>query len=199
MYNSNNQTDISIIGEVTLTNGTTIWDSQRNHFVGNALLGFLSLTLFNQITSANEYACRYFYLPASDWTMFLGSDTKTPTTASTTALTQPLTNETTLPSQRQIFTTDGSSTGIWSATYRTVWNQGTIAGTIGEVGLFMRMPTNTGIGWNISNTTYTPSRVLVSRLSVADNDIEPHEIDTSNPLILDWKVTFSFEQVMNHE
>jgi len=192
MYNSNNQTDISIIGEVTLTNGTTVWDNHRNHFVGSALLGFLSLTLFNQITSAGSSVTRHFYLPASDWTMFLGSDIETPTTASTTTLAQPPTNETTEPSQKQIFTTDGSSTGVWSATYRTVWNQGTIAGTIGEVGLFMRMPTNTEIGWNISNTTYTPSRVMVSRLSVADSDIEPHTIDTTNPLILDWKVTFSF-------
>lgn len=191
MYDNNSQTDISIIGDVTMSNGSTIWDNQRNHFVGNALLGFVSLTLFNQITAYNR-TTRYFYLPASDWTMFLGSDTETPTTASTTALTQPLTNETTLPSQRQIFTTDGSSTGIWSATYRTVWNQGTIAGTIGEVGLFMRMPTDTGIGWNLNNATYTPTRVLVSRLSVADSDIEPHEIDTSNPLVLDWKVSFKF-------
>lgn len=186
-------TTIKLTGSVTLTNGQTIWKSHPNHFVKQAMRGILSQMLFLKSDSSGNGSTYYYtYLPASSWTMFLGSDTETPTTASTIALTQPLTNETTEPSQKQIFTTDGSSTGVWSATYRTVWNQGTITGTIGEVGLFMRMPTTTTNGWSVVKTNYTPARVLVSRLSVADSDIAPHTIDTTNPLILDWKVTFSF-------
>lgn len=185
-------TDIMVKGNVTLTNGYKVWDEKSNHFVGSTILGTLSNMMIEYVQWYGGVGGVTYYLPSNGWTMLIGSDTETPTTASTTALTSPIINTGTEPSQKQIFTTDGSGDGVWTATYRAMWNQGTVSGTVGEVGLYLRMPTYTTSGWNVYNTNYTPSLVLASRLSVADSDISPHVIDETNPLTLDWKVTLSF-------
>jgi len=129
--------------------------------------------------------------------MLIGSDTTTETAPGMTNIVAPIINEGTHPSMKQIFTTDGSSTGVWEVMYRGMWNRGTVSGTIGEVGLYLRMPTITTIGWSWGyygsvSGTYTPTRTLVSRLSVADSDFPAHTIIETEPLTIDWTIRLQF-------
>lgn len=175
--------NISLKGEVTIRNGdTVICENVSNHFVDAGMKGFLS-TIISSNTSRN--------LAANAWQMYVGRDTETPTDRTMTKLVDPIYDGNGLaPSQTAVIVNSGADTGVWRVIYDAIWNKGTIDGTIGEAALYLRLPTETAFKWSSSTS---PAVAMASRLSVADSDFDPYEIDTNNPLVIDWIVTLAFQ------
>lgn len=173
--------DLKIQGIVTIKNGdNVIVDHVPNHFVNHGLLGIMSMTCC-KTGSGN--------LPSNGWKMYIGRDTTTPTTPDMTQLVDPIYDGIGVPpSWQTMFIYDGTSTGEWKITYRAMWGEGTVEGTIGEAALYLTMWNATGFQW----TSPTSSLGMASRLAVADTDFEAHTIDIENTLTIDWDINFSF-------
>jgi len=175
--------ECAIQGKVTIWNGDTIVREEPNHFVDAGLLGFASLMVSSQYV---------LYLPSHGWKMYLGRDIETPTTHDMTGLVDPIYDGLGVPpTQQAIVVYDGSTTGNWRVIHRAVWQQGIISGDVGEVALYMAMPTKTAFKWTDSSGA-APAVVMVSRLSVADGDFEPYAIDNRYPTVIDWMMDFNF-------
>jgi len=182
--------EVRIVGLVTIKQGRkVVVRNVRNHFVDAGLKGILSTMIFKEVYAPSYYDRYHWYLWANSWKIDLGSDTSTPTTPTMSNLVSPLG---VAPSSKTISTKDGSGDGIWEATYIATWDAGTVSGTVGELGLFMRAPDKTTFQWRVEGGDYTPPVVMVSRLSSADGDFTEFTIDETKPLTVDWKVRFSF-------
>jgi len=133
----------------------------------------------------------------STWNMYMGTNTNTGTTSGMTALTSPIgTTPGTVPSSKSVATLDGTSTGIWACTWTAIWNTGVISGNVGEMALYLIYDaTTTSGGWYYSNgvngtTQTTPG--MYSRLCNADGDFSTFAIDTTKPVIVDWKIQLTY-------
>lgn len=189
--------NINITGNVRIENGDIV-GTYKNHLVGNGLISLLSCIISGHIYnsySSNTCVGIYCNLPSNSWTMNIGNDTVTQTAIDTNDIVSSFN---VAPSSKQIFTKSGASDGIWEVTYRGCWNRNTVAGNVGEIGLYTRCFDKTNLKWNISGKwsgtqiVYNPPVKMISRLSVADGDFEIHEIDTDYPLIIDWTIRFAF-------
>lgn len=175
--------NVNIQGLVTIKNGDeVVIDKIPNHFVNHGLLGIMSMVCCKTGSGS---------LPSNGWKMYLGRDTTTPTRPDMTQLVDPIFDGLGVPPTWQtMFIYDGTSTGQWRITYRGIWREGTIEGTIGEAALYLTMWNPTGFQW----TTASSSLSMASRLSVADTDFKPHTIDPTNTLTIDWDVNFNFAE-----
>jgi len=131
--------------------------------------------------------------PCQNWTskttyMVLGSNTTTNNTAGMSALVTPIgTAPGTLPN-----TQSGSivqtAVGDYKLNLTSVWNAGTVSGTVGEIGLYLYgNPTYFGLG-----TSYTNVVLMWARLSHADGHFASFVIDTSKNLTITWQLRFLF-------
>jgi len=173
---------ISMYGAVTIRSGDdVVVDGVTNHFVDHAMRGILSMVCCKTHASLP--------LPANGWKMYLGRDTTTSTTRDMANLVDPIYDGLGVPPTWQFVTIhDGTSTGQWKVVYRAMWRAGTVSGQIGEAALYLRMPTPTAFGW----TAAASELAMASRLSVADTDFDPHVIDPTKTLTIDWVINLDF-------
>ena len=184
-----NLNEINVEGYVETANGDQKIEG-NNKLLPSILVWFANLT-----------SIRYFlyggigyswYLGSYQWQMYLGTDTITPTILSTTALTSPIgTGLGTAPN-----TTGGSNTnpsnGVFRILFSATWNPGTVSGTVGEMGLHLRVRnTLQAYQWTVGAGT-TETLQLVSRLAVADGAFSSFSINTAAPLTVNWTMQFSF-------
>ena len=168
----------------------------HNKFVDNGMRGLMSIIATAGLIYDNQPSYDYqWYLPSSDWYIYLGNDSTTPTTPNMTVLTSPIgTAPGTTPNSKNLTARNGSSDGIWNVIYTAIWNPGTVTGTISELGLYMRWPTRIEYKWNLGwSTTYIPATTMGSRLAVADNEFETITIDPTKSVSVNWKIQFAFE------
>jgi len=189
---------IKVQGIVTIRQGRKILCREVvNHFVDAGLKGLLSAIIWQYIRDTYGYEATHSFwrLPANSWNIYVGNDTTIATTASTSALVDPIgAPPGTAPDVKGLSVHSGASDGDWYVILTGTWNVGSLpAETLGEVALYMRAPDKTTFAWTVdSNTDYAPSSVMISRLSTADGDFGSFTIDTSKPLTVDWKVRFQF-------
>lgn len=169
---------VRMVGTVTVTNGDVIHSISpaRNHIVDTGMKGILS-ALISQ---------RGFYLfgYTDAWNIWLGTNKTTATTQTMTTLASMIS-----VSNRSKTRSVSSSGTTWAANFNSVWPAGTVSGTIGEIGLWLKAPTTTTFRWT---GNVNPALAMCSRLSVADGDFASHTINTANPLSVDWTISFSF-------
>jgi len=181
---------IVITGSVEITNGPKHAGPYRNHFVNSALAALMYILLTNVNSNGNV---DYFSTtsPLYPNTMYIGSDTTTKTTASMTALVDP------------IGTAPGTGPNTWnktlqmlsngsSATFTATWNAGTVSGTIGEMALYGNYTETFYTGTLSSVVTWGSHTGMLSRLSVADGDFSSFTINSSYPLVIAWTVQFLY-------
>jgi len=165
---------LSLVGIVIIENGENKVIG-KNHWVGQGLEtigGFL-------VGGAGNGAAS---------TMYIGSDTATTTTVSMTALASPIgTAPGTAPNSfSSNYLTNIDSTVSGTATYSATWNTGTVSGTLGEVGLYVK-------GYSgLSGSTYATNPALASRLSAADGSFTAFTINTTAVLTVTWIVSFVY-------
>lgn len=173
---------VSVFGDVKITNGDFKYSS-RNHLLNNCFRGIFDCLLLSRVYSNSSFV----YLPANSWYIKLGTDTTTITTPTMNELTSLIDI---LPSSKQILVTDDINNNNYITTYRCIWNIGTISGTIGEAGLYMRTGNCTDVYSNGYNITYAPPVKMISRLACADSDFSPIVINPEYPFIIDWSMNF---------
>ncbi len=181
---------IVIEGYVEITNGSNHIIS-KNSIVDQGLLSLVNLYSVDRLNNSSN-------LPATGWSSFsssirVGSDISTPTTRTTTALTNPIGAGIGTVPNSQGLSNSNISTGVWQVTYSSKWNAGVLSGIIGELGLFLQI-------WTIAQglqpaggtaAAVTPN-TLFSRLSSADGKFSSFIIDSSNPVIVSWILRFTY-------
>jgi len=182
--------EIKIRGYVQFENGGKKTRWFRNHFVGNGLIGIVNLFAISQASSSSDYpAGGWTTSPFNNGTMVLGTDTTTATTVNMTSLVAPIgTGIGTKPNSQSGSAYNGTS--YTYVLYIGTWNAGTVSGTVGEVGLYLKVNTTLQ---TFGSTGMTTSQNFVSRLSVADGDFTAQTINTSNPFTVNWMLKFAFE------
>jgi hypothetical protein len=177
---------IGIRGTVKIENGdyTVIG---KNHWVGQGLETIGSYLVAGTFTTL--YYVGAMFNATSNWNMYIGSDTTTPTTVSMTSLASPIgTSPGTAPnttSYSGIYYS--SSTTPVVLTWVATWNAGTVSGTLGEAGLYLTINTI-----NITNGTAVTNPGLASRLSAADGSFTAFTINTAAALTVTWTVSLVY-------
>jgi hypothetical protein len=166
---------IGIRGTVKIENGEHVAIG-RNHWVGQGLE-----TIGDYIISVSPS----LYGGGNNWTMYLGSDTSTPTIVSMTSLVSQIGSKPNSTSSSGTYYS--TSTTPIVLTWVATWNAGTVSGTLGEVGLYIYM--NYGA---LVNGAATSNPGLASRLSAADGSFTPFTINTSAALTVTWTVSLVY-------
>jgi len=176
---------IRIRGWVTIRQGDRVIARRvPNHFVNYGLLTLASYFSVDGLTAAYD-------VPARAWAakyqfIYIGQDTTTTTSAGMTDLVSPILTKANV----QQIENSNPSPGVYRVLYRATWNAGTISGTCGELGLYLRAWTTLQTA---GATAGSPSHgTFVSRLSAADGDFSSFTIDTTKPLTVEWTLEFSF-------
>ena len=153
----------------------------KNHFVNYGLLSMVSWLTINAVASTSD-------VPAwgTEWKIKIGHNT---TTATTPTLSDLVDEDVKGPNIVSL-TNDNPATGQYRAKYVATWNAGTVSGTVGELGLRLKM-------WKSLQTAATKAgsttlRTLASRISVGDGDFTAFGIDSTKPLSVEWHVKFMF-------
>lgn len=177
---------IKIIGQVQWRQGDAPFSRwYRNHFVGQGLYG---LTMFMSASGACNGAADAWTTNNTYTGITLGTDTVTATTMPRTALVSPIGGGLgTQPNTKS--GVSASDTTSASVTYTGVWNSSTVTGTVGEMALWLYIPT--ALQTFSSGTTQT-GLTLCSRLSVADGDFTAFTINSSLTLTVNWQVKFVY-------
>jgi len=171
---------ILVSGEVEVWNGETHFKA-RNHFVEQGLID-----LVNMLTVSYATGTLYSHVYTGYYTMRLGRNSTTPTTASLTALVDEVTTE----PNSLLGENSNPTVGTVRIKVMATWNAGTVSGQVGELGL--RWGLFTGLqsfGWTYSTSG---TKLLMSRLSNADGDFVTFTINTGVPLTIEWRITFTF-------
>jgi hypothetical protein len=191
------QDEVQIKGFVTIWQGDEkdkrfIAVRAENHFVDAGLKGLVSAlvckTLKTNSGGVSIYA--WSYLPQ----IYLGSDVETPTVHEMSALTSPIgASPGTAPSTISGAARTNPSSGKWRTSYIAIWYAGSVSGTVGELGLYLRPFTEFTAGWDRSAyASYSYDSKLVSRLSHANSDLSSFAIDPSKSLTVQWDLEVSF-------
>lgn len=188
---------IVIKGYVTIWQGEgkdkkMIVNRAENHFVDAGLKGLLSALMGKQTGGggSGSYVC-YCSYSTRYWQAYLGTDTAAPTTHGMTALTAPIgTAPGTTPNSKSGTDRSNPATGRWKTGFTAVWNAGTISGTVGELALYLALFDKMTFEWTAN--IWSPSTVMVSRLSEADADFSSFTIDVSKSLTVAWEIEVCF-------
>jgi len=164
-----------------------LFDDVPNKWVDKGLKGLLSAFLGR--------ACS---VKADFWTtgmqIYIGTDTGTATGHANTALQTPIGGAPgTAPNTMTGEDRTNPSSGVWETKYIAIWNAGAVSGTVGEIAMYMRAFDNITAQWYNDLPGWTPALVMVSRVSVADSEIDAFSIDVSKSLTIQWTVRVSYE------
>jgi hypothetical protein len=129
-----------------------------------------------------------------NWSIYIGSDTTTPTTVSMTSLVSPIGNAPgTAPNTKSYSGVYYStSTTPVVLTYMATWNAGTVSGIIGETGLYLYDSLYASNVKPLANTSYATNPALVSRLSAADGSFTAFTINTAAAVTVTWIVSLVY-------
>jgi hypothetical protein len=166
--------NLSVVGIVVIENGKNKVMG-RNHWVGQGLETIGSYL----VGGAGNGAASNIYI---------GSDTIVPTTVSMTGLILPIGSAPgTAPNTfNASYSINISSAIPATVVYNAVWNPGTVSGTLGEVGLYLK-----GYG-GLSGSTYATNPGLAARIAVADGTLTPFVINPIDALTVSWFVYFAY-------
>jgi len=184
---------VTVYQEDEKGNRTYLVKNAKNHWVNAGLKGLLSALIGKIVYANGSYAYIYFW--SHEFKIYLGSDVSTTTTPGMTSLVSPIgTAPGTAPNSTWGTDIEQVATGVWRVTFVARWNAGTVSGTVGELALYLRPFTSTGVGWEktIVSGTYTYPQAMVARLSVADGDFSSFIIDPNKSLTVQWEVRISF-------
>jgi hypothetical protein len=177
---------IKVTDEILVYEGDKLRFASKGHIVNQGLIHMI-----NAIAASTTQAGSQYYLFSYNWTskttyMRLGTGGNV-TTGSVTSLTTPVA---TAPDS-QAGSTSSPSAGTYRVSWTATWNAGTLTAiTVSELGLFLYLQTGLqGFGWTGFNGAGV---ALFSRLSAADGDFTAFVINTSVPLTIEWRLTFTF-------
>jgi hypothetical protein len=189
------QDEVQIKGYVTIWQGEgknkkLIVKRAENHFVDAGLKGLVSALVCKKLSVTTNYIYSWSHTPK----IYIGSDVDTVTTHETSALIAPIGNAPgTAPSAISGADLTNPSSGVWRTSYTAVWYAGTVSGTVGELGLYLRPFTMFTAGWEIATgVLITYSSAMVSRLSNANADFSSFVIDPSKSITVQWDIEVSF-------
>jgi len=174
---------ITIRSEVEVWNGKTHIRVGHNHFVDQGLINLVNQLTMGSGATGNQQQQVY----SGYYTLKLGRDTTTPTTASMTTLVDEVATEPNSLSGAK----SNPVTGTVRITVTATWLAGTVSGAVGELGLRWGLWSSLqSFGWQASANSNT--KWLMSRISNADGDFSAFTINTGAPLTIEWRITFSF-------
>jgi hypothetical protein len=162
--------------------------ASKGHIVNQGLIHMINALAASTTNSSSGYK----YLFSREWTgrtysyMRLGTGGNV-TTGSVTGLTTPVGTG----PDSQAGATSSPSAGTYRVSWTATWNAGSLTAiTVSEIGLFLYLQTGLqGFGWSDFNGAGT---ALFSRLSAADGDFTAFVVNTSVPLTIEWRLTFTF-------
>ncbi len=178
---------IAVTDEIRVYEGKKLKFASKGHIVNQGLIHMINALGASQTSSSGPY-----YLFSRDWTgrtysyMRLGTGGNV-TQGTTTGLTTPV--GTGPDSQAGANSSPGG--GTYRVAWTATWNAGTLTAiTVSEIGLFLYLQTNLqSFGWAAFNGAGV---ALFSRLSAADGDFTAFVVNTSVPLTIEWRLTFTF-------
>jgi len=160
--------------------------ASKGHIVNQGLIHIVNMLAMSGISySSGMHGTSYNWITKSTY-MRIGTGGNV-TTGTVTGLT---TQVATAPDS-QAGTTSSPRGGTYRISWTATWNAGTLAAiTASELGLFLDMVNG------LQNFAYTYSggggSILFSRLSAADGDFTAFVVNTSVPLTIEWRLTFTF-------
>jgi hypothetical protein len=179
---------IKIKGIVEIINGDTHIVAE-NKFVQTMLIWLTNMTSISYASLAANMTLRW-NISTYNWDIYLGTNTTTPTSYNTTALTSPIGTAPGTVADIKLGSTTNPSSGIFRTIFTTTWNAGAVSGTVGEMALYLSVKsTLQAFGWGSSSVTET--KQLVSRLAAADGSLTPFAINPANPLTMNWTVQYT--------
>lgn len=176
--------NILVSGHVRIENGDTVIEG-KNKITSRLLRDLINFT-GGQSFADNNGICNYYWNNTTYNFVYLGTDTTTPTNASSDALIAPIGSPTKCSTITSTAWTTGNAYNVqWMATF----NQGTVTGTVGEMGLYIRCGGATLIAFG--GTANMDNGGMVARYAVADSEFSAFTIDPTKPVVVVW--TFKFE------
>jgi hypothetical protein len=108
----------------------------------------------------------------------------------TTGSVTQLTTLVSTPPDSQAGSASSPSAGTYRLSWTATWNAGTLTAiTVSEIGLFLDLVSSMqSFGWTYGGG----GTALFSRLSAADGDFTAFVVNTSVPLTIEWRLTFTF-------
>ena len=166
----------------------------KGHIVNQGLIAITNLLSWSTITyssSSNGGLSSYNFTASGNSYIRLGTGGNV-TTGTVTGLTTPVA---TVPSS-QAGTTSAPQGGQYRISWTATWNAGLLTAiTVSEVGLFLAFANSfaslQAFGWSRGNTVIEGA-MFFSRLSAADGDFTAFVVNTSVPLTIEWRLTFTF-------
>ena len=178
---------VKVTDEICVYEGDKLKFASKGHIVNQGLIH-----LINTLSASMTTSSGYKYLFSREWTgktysyMRVGTGGNV-TQGTTTGLTTPVSTS----PDSQAGATSSPGGGTYRVSWTATWNAGTLTAiTVSELGLFLYLKTTLqSFGW----TSYTGSATaLFSRLSDADGDFTAFVVNTSVPLTIEWRLTFTF-------
>jgi len=179
---------VKVTDEILIYEGKKLKFASKGHIVNQGLIHIINALAASQ-TPTSGYP---FYLFSRDWTgksysyMRLGTGGNV-TQGTTTGLTTPVGTG----PDSQAGATSSPGGGNYRVSWTATWNAGSLTAiTVSEIGLFLYLQTSLqAFGWTGFKGYNT---ALFSRLSAADGDFTAFEVNTSVPLTIEWRLTFTF-------
>lgn len=184
-----------IQGKVTIKQGDeVIAECKDNHMVNQGLKGFASfLCCQSYYGDASQTSVVTVAGPAYGWTIRLGNDVTTITTAPLADLVTKLSTLTPMLTTGSDITQGVSDTTYWYIRRTALFAPAAYTGTIGEVGLYANMPSTLGNKWVTG--TITPAlrypAILIARFSVGDGDFTSFSYPQNTSLTIEWEIGVS--------
>lgn len=179
-------------GTVTIRNGDkTFIIKAHNRIVSQGIkliLVFLS-GIAGSINLCN--ASFTFNSSATSTRMRIGSDTVTVTTEGMTALS----NENTTDRNSASTVISKIAAGHYRVAWNSTWNAGTVAGTCGEIGLYLTgavLPTDGSLPITNPSPISVTTPILYARLASASGDFVSFTINVAAPLSIEWDLDITF-------
>ncbi len=178
---------ITVTDEIRVYEGDKLKFASKGHIVNQGLIHMI-----NALSASSTDSSGYRYLFSREWTaktysyMRLGTGGNV-TQGTTTGLTTPVGTG----PDSQAGATSSPGGGTYRVAWTATWNAGTLTAiTVSELGLLLFLQTGLqGFGWTGFNGAGT---ALFSRLSAADGDFTAFVVNTSVPLTIEWRLTFTF-------
>jgi hypothetical protein len=125
--------------------------------------------------------------------MYIGTNIGTATVYNATQLTTSIGGSPgTAPNSIGVSQTNPSN-GVFQIVTTAQWNANTVAGTVGEIALYMNLFAAGNLKLYQWSSTYIPSNAtMASRFAAADGAFTPFAIVVANPLIIVWTIQLSF-------
>jgi hypothetical protein len=179
---------VKVTDEIRVYEGDKLKFASKGHIVNQGLIHLINALSASTTNSSSGYK----YLFSREWTsktysyMRVGTGGNV-TQGTTTGLTTPVGTG----PDSQAGATSSPGGGTYRVSWTATWNAGTLTAiTVSELGLFLYLQTNLqSFGWvNFTGST----TALFSRLSDADGDFTSFVVNTSVPLTIEWRLTFTF-------